>query len=526
MAFRMLSLALLVALAACSQAGGSNVPAAPGQPLARRAAHARLTIHVPRCRHRRCRGRREHFISPATALLAYSIDATPQTGVAISPSNPACTVVGTISYLTCTISFAVAPGQHVFSFTAEDANGAPLSADTDVPVTVKTGQANPIAVTLGGIAASLAIAPVGGASVRGDQFHGFTVYGDEPQRFSAVALDADENFIVGPGSPQPRVSATPASMTLATPAPNAPNTFALTSTYESTDPEVSQSSSLTVVATPVPDSGGTTVSATVPLTLVQPWVYVVDDADNTVKAFDEQGHPKTTPGGFPSLESPNGIAYDPDNGLLYVGNSSPARVQVYNRAGVMQGTTLSTGNVPQGLAYDPALQFLYVTFGSSGTVAAFNESGVQQTLTGTPPFSGLGTPVGIAYAPSGTLYVTDLMASIGAFDEQGNSVALTGSFAGHNSPTGIAYDSHRALLYAVNNGNSTVTVYDVQGNQQTSSGFATTQAVSIAYDANADWFYVGSCTGSNDVSAFDAAGNAITTAANWPGNVTGIAVIP
>ena len=130
-ATRCLALGLLFGLAACSQAGNSVVPGTPAAaPQRRHSVRAHLVIKVPRepKRHRRAR-----YVSPATASLAYSIDAVPQTPVVVATSNPNCSAAGQ-TYLQCSIAFNVAPGAHTFSFTAKDSNGIALSANTNYPV--------------------------------------------------------------------------------------------------------------------------------------------------------------------------------------------------------------------------------------------------------------------------------------------------------------------------------------------------------------------------------------------------------
>ena len=182
------------ALAACSGGTHAIVPPAPQQP-AKRTVLARLVINVPPRGH--VRGRHSHYISPSTASLAYALDGVPQTPVAISTSNPDCTVNGPIGYLQCSVNLSVQPGQHTFSFTTKDSGGQVLSSNTHVVSTVKVGTANKIPVTLGGVAARSCFFACGswGHRVRGRRLR--AIYGKSALQFSIVPRDIDGNAILG-----------------------------------------------------------------------------------------------------------------------------------------------------------------------------------------------------------------------------------------------------------------------------------------------------------------------------------------
>src|SRR5271170_7281201 len=178
-----IALALLTGLTACSGGASSALPhGAPIVPQARTAL-ARLVIKVPPKKHRR---HRAHYVSPATASLAYSIDGAVQTPVVVATSNPNCSVAGQ-SYLQCSVNFQVAPGSHTFSFTAKDTNGVALAANTNTTFDVQVGVANIVAVTLGGIAQSLQVRPASIFGVTGTQALGFKISGNLPQRFDVVS---------------------------------------------------------------------------------------------------------------------------------------------------------------------------------------------------------------------------------------------------------------------------------------------------------------------------------------------------
>ncbi|HTA39733.1 MAG TPA: hypothetical protein VK760_11675 [Candidatus Acidoferrales bacterium] len=535
-----IALALLTAVAACSGGSSSALPSGtPGTPRVR-TAMARLVLKVPR---KRNRGHGSRYVSPATASLAYSIDGTVRTPIVVATSNPNCTVAGQ-TYLQCGANFQLAPGTHTFSFTAKDANGAALSANTNTTFDVKIGVANVIAVTLGGIAHSLQIRPASAFGVAGSQATGFTISGNAPQRFDVVALDADGDLIVGPGAPQPIVAATPASMTV-TPAPSsAPNTVTLTSTYSAThDPTITQASSLTVTATPVPNSGGATVTATIPLTLVQPWIYVAEYSNKDIEAFDEQGHAKTLAHPIAGLNQPWGVVYDYGNGLLYVADYGANSVSAYRPDGTPYALSAPMPfaglSGPAGLEYDPASNSIYVVsfaFGG-GSVAAFDEEGNAKTLSGS--FGGINAAYAIAYNPNEDwFYVANCTSamtppvsppapagSINTFTSQGGAQGTSGTFANLMNPDGLAYDSHNGLLYVDNivapySTQGTLVAYDEQGNSQTLAGNPSgiPTAWGLTYDGHNGSIYLSVDQSTPPtIWAYDERGFKLTTAGSFPG---------
>jgi DNA-binding beta-propeller fold protein YncE len=528
-------IALAAALAACSGGGSGLSPTVPQR--ASRTALARIVITVPPRKH--ARKHRQRYVSPATASLAFSVDGVAQTPVSVAPNSSSCQVTGPIGYLKCGVNIAVPPGRHTFAFSTLDANGSVLSANTQVVSTIVAGAANQIAVTLGGIAASFALYPPNVPQVTSVAGGGFAVYGTKPLQFSIVPLDADRNAILGPGAPQPVVSAAPTSMTMQTPSPASPNLWTFTSTYAPTDPSAAKISAIAVSATPVPNSGGTALSATIPLSLYVPWLYATSEAGghDAVAVTDEYGNAQSVLGAFPNLSSVNGIAYDPHNGFLYVENGGTANVTAYDPQGRQQTVAGSFQNggpdQPEGIVFDPHDNWLYVSYFSSNSVAAFDEQGRLQTTSG--GFPGLSSPVGIAYdGPDQLLYVVSAGGSVTAYDEQGNQKTLLGSFPNLSAPYGAAYDPIHAFLYVTNTdyGGSApgyITVYDTQGNQKTMSGSFPGLGVgptAITYDPHNDWFYVGDCSGA-PTRAFDPNGNQQTlSGTGLPTYVPGIAIVP
>jgi hypothetical protein len=522
-----LSVFALSLAAACS--GGGSIPgpgAAPALSAAkapaaaaskRRTGRARIRIRIP---HKRL-GKHGRYISPSTKSISIAVGTAPPIVAGLTPTSPNCSVVAT--YTQCSVVVTAPLGMVAFSFATFDRTGAAgnmLSAN-DVTLNVVSGATTPLDVTLGGIAASLAFTPTATVpQVTGSQAAGYTLYGNLPQSFTVVPVDADGNDIIGPGAPSVRVTAPPAAQDLgvATPAPSTPNQWTLLSSYAPTNPLTPLAATVTAVVTPVPGSGGSQVTAAVNFALYQPWIYVTDISEGTLYVFDERGNEINLPSSaWVGIPSPAGISFDPHNQQLYMaGNGdnvvyqtdvlgnlvsqvpgqwpnllepvtaqyvsannqiyvandyAPASVTAYDETGTQQtlAGSMSTQNA-SGLAFDPTDSFIYLAGGGLTTpaVLAYDVNGNQQTLSGT--FGSLAQANSIGYdSHNGNLYVGSIpVSSISVYDQQGNVVTTTGAFSGLASPSGIIYDPYDGDVYVADGGTgnglaSTVHAFDEQG---------------------------------------------------------------
>jgi len=117
---------------------------------------------------------------------------------------------------------------------------------------------------------------------------------------------------------------------------------------------------------------------------------------------------------------PGGIAYDAENGLIYVANSGSDNVSVINGTRVV--STLNTGSDPYGILYDPLNGLIYVANYNSNNMSVYD--GLQQILS-----------------------------------------IQTGS-----EPLGLAYDPTQPEIYVCNYGSNNVSVYTTPGEYFTVSG--------------------------------------------------------
>ena len=331
---------------------------------------------------------------------------------------------------------------------------------------------NILSATLGGVASSLVVSPNTPYRITGSSA-ALTVYGNRTVKFTVTPVDAQDNFIIGPGAPQPSASLAPgANATFSAVGASSPNEWTLTSTYEPSDPAIASTTTLNVSATPVPGSGASTVSASIPVKLYQPWIYVTDFSGGKVGAYDEDGNLKIAPGSsFSGLTQPAGIAYDPDNGWLYVSDNATTTVAAYDRLGNLKVAPFPvTGAQAIGLAYDSHNHWIYVAGnGNPGLINAYDAQGNLQSTPGGFPFTGVSGPRQMSFDPQNNqLYVTfeQYRNPSWVYDETGAPVMTSGGFPNvpHDVYSNCAgYDPIQGWIWALRDF-SHFAAYDADGN--------------------------------------------------------------
>ena len=150
--------------------------------------------------------------------------------------------------------------------------------------------------------------------------------------------------------------------------------------------------------------------------------------------------------------NPEGIAYDPSNGYIYVADHGSDTVSVINGTTVIATIPVGPVSGPTGVAYDPSNGYIYVTNWGSNTVSVINGTTVIATIP-------VGSwPAGVAYDPSnGYIYVTNTGSNtVSVINGANNTVIATipvGSW-----PWGVAYNPSNGYIYVTNFGSGTVSV--------------------------------------------------------------------
>jgi sugar lactone lactonase YvrE len=183
------------------------------------------------------------------------------------------------------------------------------------------------------------------------------------------------------------------------------------------------------------------------------------------------------------LQRPVGVFVDGDT--VYACDSAGRQVLVFDQAGkYLRSFGVSQTVIPLNIARNPKSGELYVTDRRTRSIMRFDVSGKylgdfdpQLPKSELPSFQTPGVqwaPVALAFAPDGSLFVTDILEanrvlifapdgkfrqSIGTTGMVNDAKASPGLF---QYPNGIVY--HEGLLYVTDSNNHRVQVYDVKGN--------------------------------------------------------------
>jgi YVTN family beta-propeller protein len=161
--------------------------------------------------------------------------------------------------------------------------------------------------------------------------------------------------------------------------------------------------------------------------------------------------------GGSGLFSPTGIAYNSDNGNLYVANRGSDTISVINGSTNSLIDEISLDAVaPSGIIYNAANNYIYVTNAGSNSVSVIN--GTTNTVVENIPV-GLG-PNGIAYDQSnGNVYISNFMnGTVSVIDGLKNNVTDTIALEANSTPNGISYDPDTDSLFVADSNSSIVQV--------------------------------------------------------------------
>jgi hypothetical protein len=498
----------LLLLAGC--AGGNAVsgvsPFAPvaassAQPTTNATTIAQIVITIPAKASGTAIRRGRAYVSPATQSMSVQVDSSVAVSQSLTANAPGCAVSSPLGTLTCAVKVPAPPGPHTFTFATYDRLGGTgnlLSTNT-ITQTIVANVLNTLNVTLDGVPAALQVAPLpdsattAGSTSTGIQFFASTL----PTAILIVAVDADGNYILGPGAPTYRVSigSATAGSGIAIDAPPAsnPNEFSLHATNLGT-------AQLAITATTI-SSAAKALTTTIDLRSTS---FVSTIAGTMAPAG---GYANGTGAGA-LFNDPSAIAYNPTTKLLYVADASNCAIRQTTLSGV---TTTIAGPPPPGsfncgyqngpnasalfdqpssVVVNPATGDLYVADNSCAvrevstrTRMTTSISGTGSPLTGCTFADGTGANgqagifLGLGFdTANGDIYIADTancairqmaknssgtwtMTTIGGAIPPVGACGFadgTGNNALFNVPLGIAYDSANGDLYVADTGNCAI----------------------------------------------------------------------
>jgi DNA-binding beta-propeller fold protein YncE len=215
-------------------------------------------------------------------------------------------------------------------------------------------------------------------------------------------------------------------------------------------------------------------------------LYVSNTGNNTITTYDLNGNQVITAGGFPvpstagDLED---IYFDYHNREFYVNDAYASQIYVYDENG--NSITLPSGSFPNvsqpyGVFPSPSNDIIYVSNDGTDTITAYTPTGQQLSLSGS--FSGLQYPDDFTVDPSnGNIYTSEaamdysgscVFSGIAEFDLNGNPITPSGGFKTVNCPDSVTSFSTMGLgapviLFVANIFGNSVTVYDQNGDDIT-----------------------------------------------------------
>jgi virginiamycin B lyase len=379
--------------------GGSDARAAAPAPNARsgKKAKVEMRIKVPRApKHARGKARRPYFVAASTlgvkiVVYAHGNHATPLATTAVGLTSANCNPV--TGGRSCTISAEAPVGNNDFEVTTYDAaptGGSFGSANQlgigSATLDVKSGTANTIHLTLGGVVAKGVVALTASSIPAID---------NASQTVTISAQDADSNTIIGSGwfdatgdpvtmsvtSGQPSVTFSPSPNTATFAAPTLQLAYAAS---VSTPTQIQNGFAATITATPS-NAGATAGQAT--LTIAKP-------------VFTEYG-------AVTASKYLEGIAVGPDNALWFT-ESATNKIGRITTAGSITNefsTGITNNATPTTIAAGSDGNLWFTEFGLGKVASITTSSGtVKEYLT---PSGALSSPYGIVSGPDGNMWFAE-----------------------------------------------------------------------------------------------------------------------
>ncbi|MDE1862700.1 MAG: hypothetical protein KGI33_07300 [Thaumarchaeota archaeon] len=217
-------------------------------------------------------------------------------------------------------------------------------------------------------------------------------------------------------------------------------------------------------------------------------------------------------GYIPGTVQPQGMAYDPATGEVFVGEYRLDQVQAISDANNTIVASIGVGDEPQDMAYDSAKREVFVADYGPYPVGSYagpfhvsvisdeNHTVVGTITVGTSPF-------GVAYDPKmGEIFVTNAGSNtVSVINDTTGKVAATMQLG---DPLSAAYDSATGEVFVTSASHGTVSVISDSSNTVTSTIHVGGAPLGIAYDSATGEVFV-TDSESNTVSVISDSNDAV-----------------
>jgi sugar lactone lactonase YvrE len=462
------SLCIAAFLAGC---GGGSVPGSRASGDSSRKGTALFRIRIPK----KAAKHREHFISPSTQSVTVAL-AGPTTVNAmqnVTPTSGGCSA--SLASTICTFQEFLAPGNYTATIAAYDGTngtGKELSAGQSLPFTVVAATTNAIGLTLAGIPARIAVFP-GTSSTLANINGNLDMLGTSAHALLVQAFDADDNAIVGPGSPTYTIAQSSGSLavTIGQPSATSPNTFTVA-------PPSLLSTSTAKLAVTAGYAGQATNGCALPGAVCSGSV-VVDMTEIVASLEFNQVELHTSNQSIAlatvtaGIANPSAIAFDSKgdlvvaNCLIGCGNgNSTDLLSIYAPPYNGLPQILTNGVVsPRNLIFDASgnlfvAECLVCNVGGTDNVTQYAAPFSTSSVPAFAITSGVNRPGALALDSLGDLFVANPNNNqVRVYTAPlGSSSTPFATIAGLSNPAALALDASRNL-YVANFNNASVTVY-------------------------------------------------------------------
>ena len=182
--------------------------------------------------------------------------------------------------------------------------------------------------------------------------------------------------------------------------------------------------------------------------------------------------------------APQGVAYDPRTGDVFVASSTEGTLEVYSSVDLGLVATISVGQVPIGVTFDNVTDLVYVScYGSNQVTAVWanNLTVAARVQVGVAPVATAADDV------DGELFVANLGDStVSVISMSSETVIATIPLATFAWPVDLAFDSQAREMFVTDRGTSQVTVISTTTRTAIANVSVGEEPFGIAYDPNTD----------------------------------------